>query len=84
MAQKVSEGMSLLGNTELPGMNLPKLPRGGWNLPQPALAGYGNTTTTNNRTTNLGGVHITVNGYNVQDDDQLATMVAGKINELPN
>lgn len=82
VAQKVREGMTLLDGTELPGMNLPKLPRGSWNLPQPALAGYGNTTTNNNRTTNLGGVHITVNGYNVQDDDQLATMVAGKINEM--
>ena len=29
-----------------------------------------------------GGVHLTVNGYNVQDDDQLATMVANKINDM--
>ena len=30
----------------------------------------------------MGGVHLTVNGYNVQDDDQLATMVANKINDM--
>lgn len=83
VAEKVREGMALMGMTDLPSFDLPKFPKGNWNLPQPALAGYGGTTnTTNNRTTNLGGVHITVNGYNVQNDDELATMVAGKINEM--
>ena len=50
--------------------------------PQAAVAGLGGAVTTNNRTTNLGGVHITVNGYNARNDDQLAQMVAGKINEM--
>lgn len=30
----------------------------------------------------MGGIHLTVNGYNVRDDDQLATMVANKINDM--
>ena len=40
------------------------------------------TTTNHQRTINMGGIHLTVNGYNVQDDDQLATMVANKINDM--
>lgn len=30
----------------------------------------------------MGGIHLTVNGYNVRDDDALASMVANKINEM--
>ena len=32
--------------------------------------------------TNLGGVYITVNGYNVRNDDELAQTVADKINGM--
>ena len=42
-----------------------------------ALAGGGTT-----RTTNLGGVYITVNGYNARNDDELAQTVADKINGM--
>lgn len=57
---------------------------GGLRLAEPVMAGGASTTTTNNnqRTINMGGIHLTVNGYNVQDDDQLATMVANKINDM--
>ena len=48
-----------------------------WNFPQAALAGGGTT-----RTTNLGGVYITVNGYNARNDDELAQTVADKINGM--
>ncbi len=70
----------------LPLLDLPDFPKGGWGgsgLPDLAFAGSGGTTTTNHqRTINMGGIHLTVNGYNVQDDDQLATMVANKINDM--
>lgn len=70
----------------LPLLDLPDFPKGGWGgsgLPDLALAGGGGTTTTNHqRTIYMGGIHLTVNGYNVRDDDQLATMVANKINDM--
>lgn len=56
----------------------------GVSLPQMALAGRGTATTNNNnqKTTNLGGVSITVNGYNARNDDELARTIADKINGM--
>ena len=61
----------------LPEINIPRLNTSGWNFPQAALAGGGTT-----KNTNLGGVHITVNGYNARNDNELAQIVADKINEM--
>ena len=58
-------------------LTLPHFDGSGWNFPQAALAGGGTT-----RTTNLGGVYITVNGYNARNDDELAQTVADKINGM--
>lgn len=84
--------MQGLGIEELPEFDFPEfrlpdiggLGLDGLRLPELALAGGGTTTTTNNnqRTINMGGIYLTVNGYNVQDDDALASMVANKINEM--
>lgn len=88
VASRIRELMERIRPSEvaLPLLNLPDFPKGGWGgsgLPDLAFAGNGGTTTTNNqRTINMGGIHLTVNGYNVQDDDQLATMVANKINDM--
>ena len=82
LAQKVREGVSMIGLDELPWPELPRFPRGIMNMPQAAVAGLGGAVTTNNRTTNLGGVHITVNGYNARNDNELAQIVADKINEM--
>ena len=62
---------------KLPELTLPHFDGSGWNFPQAALAGGGTT-----RTTNLGGVYITVNGYNARNDDELAQTVADKINGM--
>lgn len=53
-------------------------------MPELALAGGGTTTTTNNNqnTTNLGGISVVVSGYNAQDDNALAKMVADKISDM--
>ncbi|MCD8147855.1 MAG: hypothetical protein LUD84_11390 [Clostridiales bacterium] len=52
-------------------------------MPELALASGGTTTTNNNQnTTNLGGISIVVNGYNAQDDNALAKMVADKISDM--
>jgi len=61
----------------MPELTLPHFDGSGWNFPQAALAGGGTT-----RTTNLGGVYITVNGYNARNDDELAQTVADKINGM--
>lgn len=74
---KVHDGMADMGAFSLPEISIPHITGGGWNIPQPALAGGGTT-----RTTNLGGVHITVNGYNARNDDELAQIVANKINDM--
>ena len=66
-----------ISSFSLPELTLPHFDGSGWNFPQAALAGGGTT-----RTTNLGGVYITVNGYNARNDDELAQTVADKINGM--
>lgn len=79
MVGRIREQMGMLGADGNPFEAL-KMPH----IPQAALAGAGssNVTNTNNKTTNLGGVHITVNGYNVRNDDELARVLADKINGM--
>ena len=73
-----------LPNFNLPDLKLPDLWGGKGDQPDQAPAGGGSASTTNNnqRTINMGGIHLTVNGYNVRDDDALATMVGNKINDM--
>ena len=59
MAGKVQQGMEGISSFSLPELTLPHFDGSGWNFLQAALAGGGTT-----RTTNRGGVYITVNGYN--------------------
>lgn len=77
MATKVQQGMEGISSFSLPELTLPHFDGSGWNFPQAALAGGGTT-----RTTNLGGVYITVNGYNARNDDKPAQTVADKINGM--
>ena len=77
MAAKVQQGMEGISSFILPELTLPHFDGSSWNFPQAALAGGGTT-----RTTNLGGVYITVNGYNARNDDELAQTVADKINGM--
>lgn len=77
MAAKVQQGMEGISSFSLPELTLPHFDGSGWNFPQAALAGGGTT-----RTTNLGSVYITVNGYNVRNDDELTQTVANKINGM--
>ena len=77
MVSKVQQGMAGISSFSLPELTLPHFDGSGWNFPQAALAGGGTT-----RTTNLGGVYITVNGYNARNDDELAQTVADKINGM--
>ena len=76
-------GLGALKNLRLPKIDLPML-----RFPEPSFAGMtgggttNNNTTNHNKTTNLGGVHITVNGYNARNDDELARVVADKINGM--
>lgn len=77
----------LFGFEKLKGLKLPKIDLPDFSFPQPAFAGMPsggttNNTTNNQKTTNLGGVHITVNGYNARNDDELARVVADKINGM--
>ena len=77
MAAKVQQGMEGISSFSLPELTLPHFDGSGWNFPQAALVGGSMT-----RTTNLGGVYITVNGYNARNDDELAQTVADKINGM--
>lgn len=77
MAAKVQQGMEGISSFSLPELTLPHFDGSGWNFPQAALAGGGTT-----RTTNLGSVYITVNEYNVRNDDELTQTVADKINGM--
>lgn len=77
MAGKVRHGMEGISSFALPELTLPHFDGSGWNFPQMAFAGGGTT-----KTTNLGGVYITVNGYNARNDDELAQTVADKINGM--
>lgn len=76
-------GLGALKNLKLPRIDLPML-----RFPEPSFAGMtgggttNNNTTNHNKTTNLGGVHITINGYNARNDDELARVVADKINGM--
>lgn len=92
LTDRIREEMSGTGYSEpdLFGLGKLKLPYVDIPMPhfsEPAFTGMmggGMTTsnTTNNKTTNLGGVHITVNGYNARNDDELARVVADKINGM--
>jgi hypothetical protein len=79
LAAQIREQMQVSGLKDIPKL------AGSLRMPELAMAGGGTTTTTTNnnqRTINMGGIHLTVNGYNVQNDDQLAAMVANKINDM--
>ena len=60
------------------GLSLPEISSG-----QLALAGAGGGIT-NNRTINMGGVSVVVNGYNAKNDDDLVDTVVHRINEMLN
>lgn len=77
MAGKVQQGMEGISSFSLPELTLPHFDGSGRNFLQAALAGGGTT-----RTTNLGGVYITVNGYNARNDDELAQNAADKNNDM--
>lgn len=64
--------------TAFTGLTLPEIGAG-----QLALAGAGGGTTTH-RTVNVGGINVTVNGYNAKNDDDLADTVVHRINEMLN
>ena len=73
--QKLMDSVGALAesmNKALTGMVIPSM-----NAGQLALAG----PTTNNRTVNVGGIHVSINGYQAQDDADLANMVARRLNE---
>ncbi len=53
-------------------------------LAESVSAGSGSVTNNENHTVNLGGIQVVVNGYNAQNDNELARMVADKINEMLN
>ena len=57
-------------NKALSGMQMPALNASGL-----ALAG------SSNRTVNVGGIQVSVNGYQAQNDTDLANMVARRLNE---
>jgi hypothetical protein len=61
------------------GLTLPEL-----NAGQLALVGAGGGTVSNNRTINMGGLTVNVNGYNAQNDNDLADTVVHRINEMLN
>ena len=61
------------------GLSIPEV-----NAGQLALAGAGGGTVSNSKTINMGGLTVNVNGYNVQNDDDLADKVADRINAMLN
>ena len=65
-------GLAESMNKALSGLSVPNM-----NAGQLALAG----TTTNNRTVNVGGIQVSVNGYQAQNDSDLADLVARRLNE---
>ena len=90
-ASQLREKMQDIGIGDLfrvENLKFPQIDFPAFDFPQPAFAGMAagaattNHTTNNTRTTNLGGVHITVNGYQTRDDDELAKVVADKINGM--
>ena len=74
IARLMREGLQL-PDVDFKALNLP-------HVPAIAGAGVGGTTTTNNKTTTINGLRVIVNGYNVQNDDELAERVANKINDM--
>lgn len=90
MTSQIREMVQNLGDDGLPEIDIPQIHSldawgGKGGMPEAVLASGGSapvTTNNNQRTVNMGGIHLTVNGYNVQNDDQLASMVANKINEM--
>ena len=71
--QKLTESVGGLAesmNKALSGMQMPAL-----NDSRLALAGG------SNRTVNVGGIQVSVNGYQAQNDTDLANMVARRLNE---
>ena len=61
------------------GLSIPEI-----NASQLALAGAGGGSVSNSKTINMGGLTVNVNGYNVQNDDDLADKVADRINAMLN
>ncbi len=61
--------------TTFTGLSVPQMGTG-----QLAVAGGG--AVTNNRTVNMGGVTVHVNGYNSKNDSDLADAVVRRINEM--
>lgn len=51
---------------------------------QLATAGGGAVTVTNNRTVNLSGLSVVVNGYEAKNDNDLAETIISRINEMFN
>ena len=68
-------GLAESMNKALSGMAIPSM-----NTGQFALAG----AAANNRTVNVGGIQVAVNGYRAQNDAELANMVARRLNEEVN
>ena len=67
-------GIAQSMNKAFAGMQLPSMSDS-----QLALAGAGGTT--NNRTINVGGIQVAVNGYNARNDRDMAKLVARRLNE---
>jgi len=61
------------------GLSIPEI-----NAGQLALAGAGGGSVSHSKTINMGGLTVNVNGYNVQNDDDLADKVADRINAMLN
>ncbi len=61
------------------GLSIPEIGAG-----QLALAGAGASGSTINHNNSIGSVQVVVNGYNAQNDNDLANMVAHRINEMLN
>ena len=61
------------------GLSLPEL-----NAGQLALAGAGGSGSVVNNNRSIGSVQVVVNGYNAQNDDDLADTVVHRINEMLN
>ena len=62
------------------GLSIPEINAG--QLAQAGAGGGG--TVSNSKTINMGGLTVNVNGYNVQNDDDLADKVADRINAMLN
>lgn len=61
------------------GLSLPEL-----NAGQLALAGAGGGTVSNSKNVTINGLSVSVNGYNAQNDEDLADTIVHRINEMLN